>query len=65
MIHAAAAVKTDGTIIEVHTHPDQSVSDAAQAISRAMFADLMVSLRKIASTVDMKVQPSFNLVEIG
>ena len=55
MTHAAAAVKADGVIVEVHTHPDQSVSDAAQAISPKMFADLMEPLRAILAAVGMRV----------
>ena len=56
MTYAAAAVKADGAIIEVHTHPDKSVSDAAQAISPAMFAELMLTLRKITDAVGMTLE---------
>lgn len=55
MTNASAAVKADGAIIEVHTDPDKSVSDAAQAISPAIFADLMATLRKITAAVGMSL----------
>ena len=33
MMHAAAAAGADGFLVEVHPHPEQSISDARQAIS--------------------------------
>ena len=32
MANAAIAVQADGLIVEVHTDPDKSISDAQQAI---------------------------------
>ena len=51
MANAAIAVQADGLIIEVHTHPDQSISDAAQTISPTTFADMMQVLRKIGQVL--------------
>ena len=47
MAYAALAVGADGIMVEVHPHPDQSVSDAKQTISPQAFADMMVVLKKI------------------
>ncbi|MEM9242750.1 MAG: 3-deoxy-7-phosphoheptulonate synthase [Pseudomonadota bacterium] len=55
MANAAMAVCADGIMVEVHTDPDKSVSDAQQAISPTMFADMMRSLRGIAKAVDMTI----------
>ncbi|MFN2460204.1 MAG: 3-deoxy-7-phosphoheptulonate synthase [Candidatus Velthaea sp.] len=38
LVYAAAAAGLDGAIVEVHPRPDESVSDAAQAIDCATFA---------------------------
>ena len=56
MANAAIAVQADGLIIEVHTHPDQSISDAAQTISPTTFADMMQVLRKIGQVLGMRVK---------
>lgn len=55
LANAALAVKANGLMVEVHTDPDRSVSDAAQAISPDTFADMMKSLKAIAPAVDMKI----------
>lgn len=55
MANAAVAVQADGLIIEVHTHPDQSISDAAQTISTTTFDTMMMQLRKIAQALDMRI----------
>jgi 3-deoxy-7-phosphoheptulonate synthase len=41
---AAAAVGADGLIIEVHPNPDAALSDGAQSITPAAFAELMRDL---------------------
>jgi len=60
MAKAALAVQADGLLIEVHTLPDQSISDAQQAISTSEFSQLMTSLRKIGEAVDMEVARNTN-----
>jgi len=47
MSRAAVAAGADGVMIEVHYDPDNSYSDAQQAISDHHFADIMQSLNKI------------------
>lgn len=51
MAKAAVAAGADGLMIEVHTDPDKSVSDAAQAISCDTFDALMEELRAVANAV--------------
>ncbi|MCH9715852.1 MAG: 3-deoxy-7-phosphoheptulonate synthase, partial [Gammaproteobacteria bacterium] len=56
MANAAIAVQADGMIVEVHTTPDESISDAAQTISTATFSDMMCTLRKIGAALNMHVK---------
>lgn len=48
MAKAAVAAGADGLIVEVHTDPDNSISDADQTISTGDFAVLVKELRQIA-----------------
>lgn len=48
---AAVAAGADGLIVEVHTHPDQALSDGSQSLKPETFADLVTSLRKVAVAV--------------
>ncbi len=48
---AAVAAGADGLIVEVHTHPDQALSDGSQSLKPQTFADLVASLRKVAVAV--------------
>ncbi len=47
MATAAIALKADGLMVEVHTDPDKSLSDAKQTISPAMFGELMQTVNAI------------------
>lgn len=47
MSRAAVACGADGLLVEVHPDPDRSVSDAQQAISPEMFAQLVRECRAI------------------
>ena len=58
MGNAAIAVKADGLMLEVHTSPDESISDAAQAISPDAFSEMMLTLRRIGAAVGMHVKES-------
>ncbi|GAB4224188.1 MAG: 3-deoxy-7-phosphoheptulonate synthase [Gammaproteobacteria bacterium] len=59
MAKAALAAGADGLMIEVHTEPDQSISDADQTISTTMFAHLMQELRELSRVMKIKLtQPS-------
>ncbi len=55
MANAAMAVGADGLIIEVHTTPDASISDAAQTISTETFAGMMPTLHKLAPALGMRI----------
>jgi 3-deoxy-7-phosphoheptulonate synthase len=52
---AAVAAGADGLIIEVHPNPDVAVSDGAQSLKPARFAELMAQIRPIAQAVDRDV----------
>jgi 3-deoxy-7-phosphoheptulonate synthase len=45
------AAGADGLIIEVHPHPSRAMSDGAQSLKPAAFAQLMSELRPIARAV--------------
>ncbi|MBW4697089.1 MAG: 3-deoxy-7-phosphoheptulonate synthase [Aphanocapsa lilacina HA4352-LM1] len=47
MARAAVACGADGLLVEVHPDPDRSISDAQQAISPEMFAQLVRDCRAI------------------
>lgn len=53
MSAAAVAVGCDGLILEVHPDPSKAVSDAAQTISPEVFAETMVTCRKVAEALGM------------
>lgn len=48
MAKAALAAGADGLMIEVHNHPEQALCDGDQAITPAMFDDIMTQLRGYA-----------------
>jgi 3-deoxy-7-phosphoheptulonate synthase len=48
---AAVAAGADGLIIEVHPHPSRAMSDGAQSLKPAAFAQLMAELKAIAQAV--------------
>jgi 3-deoxy-7-phosphoheptulonate synthase len=48
MAVASLALKADGIMVEVHTDPDNSISDAAQTISPAMFETMMSELKPLS-----------------
>jgi 3-deoxy-7-phosphoheptulonate synthase len=45
---AAVAVGADGLMVEVHTHPDQALSDGIQSLYPEQFEQLMAQVRQIA-----------------
>jgi 3-deoxy-7-phosphoheptulonate synthase len=55
MAKAAIAVGADGLIVEVHTHPDQSISDASQTISPENFSHMMQTIDKIGKVLGKPV----------
>jgi 3-deoxy-7-phosphoheptulonate synthase len=52
---AAIAVGADGLIVEVHTHPDQALSDGMQSLYPSQFEELMAQIRQIAPVVGRAV----------
>lgn len=52
---ASIASGADGLIIEVHTHPEDALSDGAQSLIPANFSQLMQELRIIAESVGRKM----------
>ncbi|MGE5656862.1 MAG: 3-deoxy-7-phosphoheptulonate synthase [Actinomycetota bacterium] len=62
---AAVACGADGLIIECHPQPQQSVSDARQALSLEEMIDLVHTLRPVATSVGRRLaemHPHFSLV---
>jgi 3-deoxy-7-phosphoheptulonate synthase len=48
---AAIAAGADGLIIEVHPNPERAMSDGAQSLRPARFAELMTHLQRVAEAV--------------
>ncbi|HEY9859573.1 MAG TPA: 3-deoxy-7-phosphoheptulonate synthase [Candidatus Obscuribacterales bacterium] len=59
LARAAIACGADGLIIECHPEPEQSVSDARQALSLEDMAELVASLKLIAAAVGRSI-PAMN-----
>ncbi len=55
MCRAAVAAGADGLIIEVHNDPEHALTDGAQSITPAGFAEMMKAIRRIAAAVDREV----------
>ena len=52
---AAVACGTDGLMIEVHSNPQEALSDGAQQLLPDNFLNLMKELRKVAEAVDRNI----------
>jgi 3-deoxy-7-phosphoheptulonate synthase len=52
---AAIAAGADGLIIEVHTNPEEALSDGTQSLLPEKFEELMRDLRKVAEAVGRKL----------
>ena len=55
LARAAVAAGADGIIVEVHTDPDQAMSDGRQTLTVEMFEQLIVELRTIASALKRRL----------
>lgn len=55
MARAAVAAGADGLLMEVHHDPDHALSDGAQSLYPAQYAELMAQVRAIASVVGRRV----------
>ena len=51
MARAAVAAGADGLLVEVHTHPEQALSDGAQTLDGTEFRQLMREARAIAGAI--------------
>jgi 3-deoxy-7-phosphoheptulonate synthase len=51
LARAAVAVGADGVMIDVHPSPETALVDGAQALLPAEFAELMITLRRVADAV--------------
>jgi 3-deoxy-7-phosphoheptulonate synthase len=55
MSKAAIAAGADGLLIEVHTNPEEALSDGEQSIKPSAFKKLMEELKPIATAVGRKI----------
>jgi 3-deoxy-7-phosphoheptulonate synthase len=55
MARAAVAAGADGLLIEVHPNPERALSDGAQSLFPAQFAQLMRETRAIAEAIGRRV----------
>ena len=53
---AAVAAGADGLIIEVHTNPEEALSDGAQSLTPEEFSRLVSAVRAVAEAVGRKMQ---------
>ncbi len=55
MARAAVAAGADGLLVEVHHDPERALSDGAQSLRTAQFAELVGQIRTIAEVVGRRV----------
>jgi len=55
MARASIAAGADGLLIEVHHDPDHALSDGAQSLYPAQYADLVGQIRTIAAVLGRRV----------
>jgi len=55
MSRAAVAAGADGLVIEVHTKPEEALSDGEQSLKPDDFSRLMKELKQVASAVDREI----------
>ncbi len=55
MALAAVVAGADGLMVEVHTHPDQAMSDGFQSLKPATFLDLMKKLKEVSVVVGRRM----------
>ena len=65
MALAAFAAGADGLMIEVHPDPENALSDGAQSLTPAAFAELMGSIRRLAVALDRQVATAPSPVRAG
>jgi 3-deoxy-7-phosphoheptulonate synthase len=52
---AAVAAGCDGLIVEVHTHPEEALSDGAQSLLPEKFAQMMRELKAVVKAVNREI----------
>lgn len=52
---AAVAAGADGLIVEVHSSPEEALSDGAQSIIPERFSELMLQLKALAKTIGREI----------
>jgi 3-deoxy-7-phosphoheptulonate synthase len=55
---AAAAAGADGLLVEVHPHPEEALSDGFQALTPALFRELMSRLTPVLAAVGRRLATS-------
>lgn len=55
MARAAVAAGADGLLIEVHTNPEEALSDGEQSLRPSLFKDLMDQIKPIAEAIGREV----------
>ncbi len=55
LARAAAAVGADGIIVETHPRPEEALSDAAQQIPTAEFADFAREIKEIVALMGKQI----------
>jgi len=55
LARAAVAGGTDGLLVEVHTHPEDALSDGAQSLLPDKFSVMMSELRRVAKAVERQI----------
>jgi 3-deoxy-7-phosphoheptulonate synthase len=55
MAKAAIAAGADALIIEVHTNPEEALSDGEQSLRPDIFAELMKELKPVAQAVGREI----------
>lgn len=55
MCKAAVAAGADGLIVEVHADPEHALTDGAQSMTPQGFAEMMASVKRVASAVDREL----------
>ncbi len=55
MARAAVAAGADGLLIEVHTNPEEALSDGEQSLKPSLFREMMDQIRPIAEAIGREV----------
>jgi 3-deoxy-7-phosphoheptulonate synthase len=56
MCSASVACGCDGLLLEVHPDPSKALSDGAQSLTPAAFAEIMGTCRKVARALGRRME---------